>query len=43
VSEDTLTGDEAALYDRVADALMAGTVTGDEARALIAAAAASLR
>lgn len=39
VSEDTLDGDEAALYGRVADALMADAATGDDARRLITAAA----
>jgi len=37
VSEDTLEGDEAALYGRVADALMADAATGDDARQLIMA------
>ena len=36
-------GSESATYDKIADALMAEAVTGDEARRLIAGAAASLR
>lgn len=42
VSEDTLTGEEAALYGRLADALLAEAVTGDGARRLIADAASTL-
>lgn len=38
VSEDTLDGEEAALYARVADALIADAATGDHARRLITAA-----
>lgn len=43
VIEDTAEGDEAATYARVADILLAEAVTGDEARALIVAAAEVLR
>lgn len=42
-SEDTIHGQESARYDEIFDDLMAEAVTGDEARRLIAAAAAYLR
>jgi hypothetical protein len=42
-SEEKYIGSESAAYDKIADALMAEAVTGDEARRLIAEAAASLR
>ncbi len=42
-SEDDFAGPESLTYDRITDALLAEAVTGDEARHLIAAAAASLR
>jgi len=38
VSEDTLTGEEAALYGRIADTLIAEAATGDAARRLIVSA-----
>ena len=43
VSEDEVGEEESAVYARIFDALMAEAVTGDEARRLIAAAAADLR
>jgi len=43
VSEDTLRGEEAALYGRVADALMADAAISDDARQLITAAGESWR
>jgi hypothetical protein len=43
VSEDTLRGNEAALYGRIADALIAEAVTGSEAQQVVARAAAALR
>lgn len=42
-SEEKYIGSESAAYDKIADALMDEAVTGDEARRLIAGAAASLR
>ena len=42
-SEEKYIGSESAVYDKIADALMDEAVTGDEARRLIAGAAASLR
>lgn len=42
-SEEKYIGSESAAYDKIADALMDEAVTGDEARRLIAEAAASLR
>ena len=42
-SADTIPGRESATYERIFDELMAEAVTGDEARRLIAAAAAELR
>ena len=42
-SEDKFIGAESATYDRISAALMAEAVTGDGARRLISAAAASLR
>ena len=41
-SEDTLSGEESAKYAEITDGLMAESVTGDEAHALITRAAASL-
>jgi transcriptional regulator with XRE-family HTH domain len=42
-SEDDYIGPESAAYDRIADGLMAEAAVGDEARQLVAAAAADLR
>jgi transcriptional regulator with XRE-family HTH domain len=42
-SQDEYIGPESAAYDRIADGLAAEAVTGDDARALITAAAAALR
>ena len=42
-SQDQYIGQESAAYDRIADGLIAEAVTGEEARRLIAEAAAALR
>ena len=42
-SADTIPGRESAAYEHIFDELLAEAVTGDEARRLIAAAAADLR